>query len=60
MKSYTNLDLYIGESGYFRCDGKFEMNTYVSDIKFDNPILNKIDERNGTLRWNWSEVELID
>ena len=60
MKSYNNLDLYIGESGYFECDGEFGMNNYVSSIKFDNPILNKIDERNGTLLWNWSEVKLID
>lgn len=60
LKSYSNLDLYIGEIGHFECDGEFEMNNYVSSIKFDNPILNKIDERNGTLQWNWSEVELID
>ena len=60
IKSYTNLDLYIGESGYFECGGEFGMNNYVGSIKFDNPILNKIDVRNGTLRWNWSEVELID
>lgn len=59
-KEYTNLDLYIDEIGCFRHGGKFTENGYVSDIKFDNPILNKIDERNGTLRWHWSEVELID
>ena len=59
-KGYTNLDLYIDEIGCFRHGGKFTENGYVSDIKFDNPILNKIDERNGTLRWHWSEVELID
>lgn len=57
---YKNLDLYIGESGCFRDDGEFKTNNYVSQIEFDNPILNKIDKRNGTLQWNWSEVELID
>ena len=59
-KEYTNLDLYIDEIGYFRYGGKFTKEGYVSSIEFDNPILNKIDKKNGRLRWNYSEVELID
>ena len=58
--NYSNLDLYIGEIGHFKTSGEFKENTYVSSIDFDNPILNKIDKKNGCLCWNWSEVELID
>lgn len=59
-ENYANLDLYIGETGHFKENGEFKEDNYVSSIEFDNPILNKIDNKNGYLCWNWSEVELID
>ena len=59
-ETYKNLELYVGQTGHFVHSGEFKENNYVSIINFDNPIMNKIDEKNGCLQWNYSEVILID
>ena len=55
--NYKDLDKYIGQTGVVRCD--FEGSSHRLSIKFDDEVLDSINDDNGRLCFRIDNVEFV-